>query len=45
MGGFGIGSDLTADLFAGLGYRFSESISTTPGYRWVQVDYERGDFL
>ena len=45
VGGFGIGADLTADLFAGFGYRITDSISSTLGYRWVKVDYERGDFL
>jgi len=33
VGGFGIGSDLSADLFAGLGYRISYSIASTLGYR------------
>ena len=45
IGGFGIASDLTADLFAGFGYRFTDSISTTMGYRWVKVDYHKDDYL
>jgi hypothetical protein len=45
VGGFGIASDITADLFVGLGYRFTDSISSTLGYRWVKVDYDRNDFL
>jgi hypothetical protein len=45
VGGFGVGSDLTADLFAGFGYRITDSISSTLGYRWVKVDYDNDDFL
>lgn len=45
VGGFGIASDITADLFVGFGYRFTDSISATLGYRWVKVDYDRNDFL
>lgn len=40
VGGFGVGADVTADLFAGVGYRVTDSISSTLGYRWVKVDYE-----
>lgn len=45
IGGFGIASDLTADLFAGLGYRFTDSISANLGYRWVKVDDDEDGFL
>ena len=46
LGGFGVGSDLMADVFGGLGYRFSRpGLSTVIGYRWMKVDYEDGDFL
>jgi hypothetical protein len=45
VGGFGVGSDFAADLFAGLGYRLTDSISTTLGYRRVKADYESDDFL
>ncbi|EXJ12633.1 hypothetical protein [Imhoffiella purpurea] len=45
VGGFGIGSDVTADLYLGLGYRFTDTISASLGYRWVKVDYEEDDFL
>jgi hypothetical protein len=37
VGGFGVGSDFTADLFGGVGYRVTGSISSTLGYRWVKV--------
>ena len=44
VGGFGVGSDFTADLFGGVGYRITDSISSTLGYRWVKVDYDSNDF-
>jgi hypothetical protein len=44
-GGFGVGSDIMADLFGGVGYRFSELISATIGYRWMKVDRDSGGFL
>jgi hypothetical protein len=37
VGGFGVGSDFTADLFGRVGYRVTGSISSTLGYRWVKV--------
>jgi hypothetical protein len=45
VGGFGVGSDIMADLFGGVGYRFTDSISGTLGYRWMKVDYDKDDFL
>lgn len=45
VGGFGLASDITADVFLGLGYRFTDRVSASLGYRWVKVDYEDGDFL
>lgn len=45
VGGFGAGSDIMADLFGGVGYRFTDSISGTLGYRWMKVDYDKDDFL
>jgi len=45
VGGFGVGSDMMADLFGGVGYRFSELISATVGYRWMKVDRESSSFL
>jgi len=44
-GGFGIGSDTMVDLFGGIGYRFSDKIATTLGYRWLKLDYDHDDFL
>lgn len=45
VGGFGVGSDIMADLGGGVGYRFTNSISTTIGYRWMKVDRDEDDFL
>ncbi|NEV64439.1 hypothetical protein [Thiorhodococcus minor] len=45
VGGFGIASDITADVFVGLGYRFTDTTSASLGYRWVKVDCEEDDFL
>ena len=33
VGGFGIASEVTTDLFVGLGYRLTDSISASRGYR------------
>ena len=45
VGGFGVGSDLTWDVFGGLGYQFNNSISATAGYRHLEVDYENNGFV
>jgi hypothetical protein len=39
IGGFGVGSDLSWDVFGGLGYKFNESVSMTAGYRALGIDY------
>lgn len=44
VGGFGVGSDFTADLYGGLGYNFSRSFSAQLGYRWLAVDRQDGEF-
>ena len=44
VGGFGAGSDLTWQAFAGIGYRFHPRWTFTAGYRALAVDFERGDF-
>jgi len=41
----GGGSDHTADLFAGLGYRFNDRTSLVGGYRYIDVDRRSGDFV
>ena len=45
IGGFGVGSDFMWDANANLGYQWTKSFSTTVGYRYLDVDYESGDFL
>lgn len=42
IGGFGIGSDLTWQLQAYVGYRFSKLFQTTIGYRIIGMDYDKG---
>jgi len=38
-------SDSLWDVYAGVGYEYSDSISLTFGYRHQEIDYENGDFL
>ena len=45
FGGFGMGSDLFWDAWANLGYKFTRTFSMTLGYRYLDVDYEKDDFL
>jgi len=45
LGGFGAGSDFMWDANLNLGYRWTETFSTTFGYRYLDVDYEDGNFL
>ena len=45
LGGFGVGSDFMWDANVNLGYQWTETFSTTFGYRYLDVDYENGDFL
>ena len=39
------GSDFMWDANLNLGYRWTETFSTTFGYRYLDVDYEDGTFL
>jgi len=45
FGGFGVGSDFMWDASVNLGYQWTKGFSTTLGYRYLDVDYEDGDFL
>ena len=45
LGGFGAGSDLFWDANVNLGYQWTKGFSTTVGYRYLDVDYEKDDFL
>ena len=43
-GGFGVGSENMADIFGGVGYKFTPAIAGEFGYRWLSVDRRSGDF-
>jgi len=45
LGGFGVGSDLMWDASINLGYQWTTGFSTTIGYRYLDVDYEKDAFL
>lgn len=45
VGGFGIGSKITAQGFATIGYNWTKTISTAIGYRAIYTDYEDGGFV
>jgi hypothetical protein len=45
IGGFGVGSDLTYQAIAGVGWRFSEHLAAKAGYRYLYQDYEKGTFV
>jgi Outer membrane protein beta-barrel domain len=44
VGGFGAGSDLTWQAFAGVGYQFHRHWSVTAGYRALAVDFDKSGF-
>jgi len=43
LGGFGIGSDFTWQLEAYAGYRFSRLFQLKAGYRYISIDYDKGE--
>jgi hypothetical protein len=43
IGGFGVGSDLTWNAWASLGYRLSERATLAFGYRHLAIDYSSGN--
>lgn len=45
IGGFGVGSDFTAQGFAAVGYNWTQNISTAVGYRAIYTDYDSGGFV
>lgn len=45
IGGFGVGSEVFYDLNANLGYKWSDSIGTSIGYRLYDLDYEKDGFV
>lgn len=44
IGGFGVGSDISAQLMAGINWQFSKVVSAKLGYRYLYQDYEDDDF-
>ncbi len=45
IGGFDVGSELTWNVTALLGYRLSETMTLGFGYRHLDIDYEDGDLV
>jgi hypothetical protein len=45
VGGFGAASDVTWDVFGGVGYQWNERLSLVAGYRALGVDYEDDGFV
>jgi hypothetical protein len=43
IGGFGIGSNSTWQIQTNVGYKFSKLFQTTIGYRYIAIDYDKGD--
>ena len=44
-GGFGVGSQLTYQIYAGMGKEFKTKYAVLLGYRYLYVDYKNGGFL
>ena len=44
-GGFGVGSQLTYQIYAGIRNEFKKKYSILLGYRYLDVDYKNGGFL
>ena len=42
IGGFGVGSDFTWQVFPYVGWQFAKWGSLQLGYRWLSIDYETG---
>ena len=43
IGGFGLGSDFTWQVFPTVGFKFTDRFSLEVGYRWLDLDYETGE--
>jgi hypothetical protein len=43
IGGFGLGSDFTWQVFPNVGIRLTRSASLELGYRWLDLDYASGE--
>lgn len=40
IGGFGVGSDISFDIFGGVDYAFSDRFSANAGFRYMSFDYD-----
>jgi opacity protein-like surface antigen len=45
IGGFGVGSDLTYQLLAGVNWQFAKSWTAKAGYRYLYQDYQNNGFV
>jgi hypothetical protein len=45
IGGFGVGSDLTWQLYGALGWHLSPHTTVELGYRYLYADYTSGAFV
>jgi hypothetical protein len=44
VGGFGVSSDISCDVFSGVGFHITDWCSTTIGYRYLHEEYNRNQF-
>jgi opacity protein-like surface antigen len=40
IGGFGVGSQFSWEIYAGLDYAFTEHVSAIAGFRYLSIDYD-----
>lgn len=45
IGGFGVGSELTWQLFGGVGYAISRNVVVEGGWRYLAIDYDHDDLI
>jgi len=45
VGGFGVSSDFTGQVFGGLGYQLKPRVALIGGYRYLRVDYVNEGFI
>jgi len=45
FGGFGVGSDSTYQLLAGVNWQFAKSVNAKAGYRYLYQDYNNNNFV
>jgi len=45
FGGFGVGSDRTYQLLAGVNWQFAKSVNAKAGYRYLYQDYQNDNFV